>query len=521
MAIGEAQFDIENQGFVKEKQMSKLELSVCSIQSQDSQVDMRLKQMKNSNKLDLSDCNITTTTLEMIAEKLSKGVSLEELSICNATLNQTVANTIFILLKDISSLITLKLSNNDINDAALNGIKAIISHNHLTELDVSCNKFTADSIVQIVQAVSVVKQIKILNISKNFRNNSSSEAVEKLSSALANCYTLLELNISNNSLSFNNVLIIAQAVRNLSDLEIFNISNNITYYYLECEFLIDVILSVNQSLTNIDVCGRNIRPRFNGNCLFSPLNCIENSKRFVLQNLYFMQHIVMNKCDQMESCVPPTDLEFIGIDEKCPFPDENIICYYVDHNGGTFYNEDHNFAIVIPPGAISQGKIVQIQFTASRFCPDALLNGCSGYYPVSSYLWVGAQYKFRVPVYLIMSHYAVIRYSEDIKSLYLLQSCDHGLCSNETKTKLVSDGVYFDNEIEYCIVTTDHFCSFCLLKNKISIPERFSGFFYTYDTDKKHIAEVCFCPATHECRKVYSYIFICMSIYYIYIELVN
>ena len=490
--------------------MSKLELRDCSIQSQDSEIDMRLKQMNNLNKLDLSDCNITTTTLDMIAEKLSMGVSLKEFSISNATLNQTVANTIFNLLKDISSLLTLNLSNSDINDAALNGIKAIISQNYLAELDISCNKLSPDSMVQIVQAVSVVKEIKILNIGNNFKNNSSSKAVEELSSALANCYTLQELNISNSLLSFNNVLIIAQAIRSLSDLEIFNISNNITYYYLECEFLIDIILSANQSLTYIDVCGRNIRPRFNENCLFSPLNCIENSKRFVLQNLYFMQHVVMNKWDQMELCTPPTDIEFIGVDEKCPFPDENIVCYYADHNGGTFYNEDHNFAIVIPPGAISQGTIVQIQFTASRFCPDALLNGYSGYYPVSSYFWVGAQYKFSVPVYLIMAHYAVIRDPEDIKSLYLLQSCDHALCGIERKPKLVSDGVYFDYEIDYCIVATDHFCSFCLQKNKTSIPERFSAFFYTYDTDKKHIAEVCFCPATHECRKVAIYVCIFM-----------
>jgi len=39
---------------------------------------------------------------------------------------------------------------------------------------------------------------------------------------------------------------------------------------------------------------------------------------------------------------------------------ENIHSYYVDHNGGTFYNTAHNFVIIVPPGAVLQGECVQI-----------------------------------------------------------------------------------------------------------------------------------------------------------------
>ena len=90
------------------------------------------------------------------------------------------------------------------------------------------------------------------------------------------------------------MLIIAQALKHLSDLKIIDMSNNITSFYLECEFLIDVILSVNQSLIEVNVCGRNIRSRFNDNCMFSPSHCNENSQRFALQNLYYTDTALMN-----------------------------------------------------------------------------------------------------------------------------------------------------------------------------------------------------------------------------------
>ena len=349
---------------------------------------------------------------------------------------------------------------------------------------------------QVIQALSETTTNQITNINKSFSAYSFYEKVLTI-------FPLLQkIDISDSSLTFSSVLMVVQALRNHPNLQILNLSGNISSYYLECEFLIDVILSVNQLLTNVNVCGRNIRPRFNDDCMFVPLNCNENSTRFVLQNLYFTQHIFVNKFDQPASGV---FADFIKANEECPISDENIISYYVDHNGGTFYNQDHDFALVIPPGAVSQGDCVEIQATASRFGPYKLPDD---YYPVSGYFWLSACYTFNIPVYLIMSHYAIIRNVEDIANLCMLQACVRDLTISEGKRvmKEVLKGVYFDFEIGYCIFTTDHFCSFCLAKKIKHIPERFSAVLYTYDTsDTEHVTEVCICPAICDCRKVHMY----------------
>ena len=433
--------------------------------------------------------------------------SLEE--IINPTANSNATANIHIRNSQnfTSELLTVLRRNNcNIDDTAVDDIKAIVTDNPIEELNISCNCFTASGVVQILNALSLPKRLKILDISNNFKDNSSSGMIQQLSITLAKCHLLQQLNISGNSLTFNDVLIIAQALKHLSDLKKIDMSNNITSFYLECEFLIDVILSVNQSLIEVNVCGRNIRPRFNNNCMFSPSHCNENSQRFALQNLYYTDTALMNghyqaKHASTDGCNQHPPMEYIKIEEKCPFSDK-IYYYYVDHTGGTFYNYDHDFAIVIPPGAISEGKYLQIQAAASRFRSDGCLYGYHGY-PISSHFWLG-HYEFEIPVYLIMRHNAVIRNSEDIKALCLLRACVNDSTSNNIM-EVVKNGVHFDYNIGYCVFTTNHFCSICLESNLTYLPSnKFSAYLYTYGKDKKdeYIAEVCFCPALTECVKV-------------------
>ena len=313
------------------------------------------------------------------------------------------------------------------------------------------------------------------------------------------CPTLQELNVSNNLLTLTSIINIVQVLKDHPSLKLLNISDNITSYVLECEFLIDIMLSVNQLVTSVNVCGRNIRPRFNDCCLYSPPNCDESSSRFALQNLYITQHIVVSNFDQ---AISTAHINFIKANEECPISSKEVTFYYVDHNGGTFYNQDNNFALVIPPGAVLQGDCVEIQVTASHFGPYKLPDG---YHPISAYYWLIACYTFAIPVYLIMSHYAELRNVGDIDNVCVLQACVCDLTVSEGRLvmKEVSNGVNFDYEIGYCILTTDHFCSFCMAKKIKFIPERFSALLYTSETDDSQLtAEVCFCPAISACRKV-------------------
>ena len=460
------------------------------------------KQLALITKLDMSVIN---QGADMITKVLLTTYSLKELNIANAKLKTTIAIKLLTTL-EIFSLKVLRLNNNDIDDEAADCIAALISHNCLIEeLNISCNKFSANGLIPIIQALSIAKNVKLLNISSNFKDCCSTDEVKLLSTTLAECSTLRELNVSNNLLTFSNVLKIAEALRNHPNLETFNISNNITSYFLECEFLMDIILSTNHLLTNINVCGRNIRPRFNDECLFFPPNCTENSDRFILQNLYFTQYALVNMHAQTANSAGKS-IGFNDSEEKYPIYREKIVSYCVDHNGGTFYNEDHDFAVVIPPGAVSQGDRVQVQATANRFSHYKLPDG---YHPISSYFWLSACYTFKIPVYLIMSHYAKIRYLEDIDSLCVLHACDHDMTSEEELVmKKVPSGVYYDYEIGYCAFTTDHFCSICLANENEFIPKQFLAFLYTKDTDKDYSAEVCFCPAICDCKEV-NYVAIC------------
>ena len=285
------------------------------------------------------------------------------------------------------------------------------------------------------------------------------------------CTRLKILNISHNSLTFTCILKIAQKLRDHGNLQILNLSNNIKSFVSEAEVLVDIILSTNNSLTHLDISGRNIRPRFAGDYLSPPLGCEENSSRFLLHNLYLSEFVSLTDLI-FENALIVTPPNFIQAIEECPIPNADIISYYVNHNGDTFYNQDHDFTIVVPPGAVLQSDgTVEIQATASYKCfkqyqfPD-------GYLPVSSIFWFSADYTFKIPVYLIMGHYASS--TSRNKDLHFMQACVCDLTiSDDGKLvmKEVTDGVYIDDKIGYCLFITDHYCSVCLRKNNTKLPD--------------------------------------------------
>jgi len=152
---------------------------------------------------------------------------------------------------------------------------------------------------------------------------------------------------------------------------------------------------------------------------------------------------------------------------------------------------------------------VQIRATADRFGPFQLPDECL---PISSFFWISAHYTFKIPVYLILSHYASDVIVVDDDTLCVAEVCDNDDTSKETVVmKKISDGAYFDADIGHCVVTTNHFCSFCLLCNRKGMDHNFIALYYTYDITspyKAHVAEVCFCPYNTNCMKVRNYIII-------------
>ena len=464
-------------------------MSCSSDKCQNHITELIVKQFRLLTTLNVSGCDINDQGASMIAAVLLETVLLKELDLSNTMLDSTNATTINNVLKNSSSLKIFNMKNNNIGDRAANSIKAVICSNPLLEkINLSYNKLSSTGVLDIVNKLSVTKNIKVIN----FSNNSiTSDNITDLASALSKCCTLQELNLSYNLLNLTDVLIIAQCFRHHPTLESLELSGNMISFPSACEFIVDIILSVNLSLINLNVCGRNIRPRYVDEYMSPPRSEIE-SPRFTLHSLYSVKHSTLATHD--------TQTNFIKVTEACPISSRDVISYYVDHLGGVFYNKYHNFAIVIPPGAVSQGDCVEIQATANYFGPYIIPDG---FYPISSCFWVSADYDFKAPVYFIMNHYAKIRSLEDVSNLHVLQTSAHD--SNVMSN--ISDGVYFDNEIGYCVLATNHFCSYCQAKTDRNIPEYLLACYCAYNESSSglYIAEVSFCPSNTDCKKVAKY----------------
>ena len=483
------------------------EVSINSKKQKISIALLLVKQLRSLTLLSVGGCKITDQGADMIAAVLLQTVSLETLDVSNTTLNVAKAQKINNALKALTSLKSLKISNNDISDKAADGIATVILNNPLLEkLNISHNNLSSAGVLQITNALLVFKNIKMLDISKNYV---TSDNIEKLSTALSECPFIQELNLSQNLLMLNGVLKIVQSFRHHHHLQTLDLSNNAISFSSACEFIVDVILSVNQELVYLNVSGRNIRPRFIEDYL-SPPNSDKNTERFKLQNLYLLQHASLNTVDIQTKFIKAQ----AGL---CPISEEDIISYFVDHAGGVFYNQYHNFTLLVLPGAVSQGDCVEIQTTASHFGPYKIPDG---FYPISSFFWinVNVNYKFAIPVYVIMNHHAKVRNLEDIDHLFVLQTNDVSFVNGKKLSMTVVPKefkFYFDYEIGYCVLATDHFCSFCSAKNDKHIPEYLEAHDYYYEdtSDGSYIAEVCFCPSNSECKKVTSwYIFMSVSL---------
>ena len=446
-----------------------------------------VKKLRLLNTLNVSGCNITDQQAEMIGAALTAIVSLTKLDLSHTTFNSYKATKIISALKNVTSLKEFKVNNNDIDDGAADLLTTVISNNSLIqEINLSHNKLSYTGVLSITKSVS--RDIKIFDISGNFI---TTDTVADLATALSKFPVLQKLNISQNLLTLTNVLTIAQALRSHPTLQCLDLSSNDVSFPSACEFIVDVILSVNERLINLNVCGKNIKPRYIKDHS-SPKRDRNSFPGFEIQNFDALQ------CFSLDN-----QTNFIKVTETCPFPSEDdITSYYVDHLGAVIYNQCHNFALVVPPGTISEGDCVEIQVTANYFSPYTIPDG---FYPISSYFWVGANYEFKAPVYLILNHYAKIRSLEDINNLHVLRTSTHDpIVTSETlKMIRISDGVYFDKEIGCCVLATNHFCSFCQAKGIKVIPEILSACYCTFgEPDGSYIAEVCFCPANSECHKV-------------------
>ena len=491
------------------RSLEYLDLHSCCINDKSAElISVVIAHNKSLSHLNLSDCKLLDKGLISIAKSLQKHFTLEYLCLSSNTITEQAACEIALAvsnnlslqylamskcelketgiveiskaLLNVSSIKVFNLSDNNINDETTENIAAVFCNNYLIEeVNLSHNKLSTVGLLQIVNGILKTKNLKILDISHNFM---TSDNLEDLATALSECLTLQRLDISQNLLTFSSVIKFAQCFRHHHSLQSLDLSNNTISLSSACEVIVDIILSVNQELIYLNVCGRGIRPR----SIRDAPNREKSLKRFTLQSLHLLQ---------------PSSVDKVSIKpiESCPFPGEYVSSYYVDYIGGVFHNQYHDFTLVIPPDAVSRGDCVEIQATGSCFGPYKIPHG---FYPISSFIWISADYTFKVPVYIIMSHYAKIRNLDDINHLYVLKTSTHDSVTGGKTFAMtaVPEGAYFDYNNGYCVLATDHFCSFCHVKDDKHIPEYLVASFCSYED----VVEVCFCPLNSECKKVTS-----------------
>ena len=371
----------------------------------------------------------------------------------------------------------------------------------ITKIDLSDNDLTGASSHLIADIINHL-QAHTLLLEDNITN------VRDISTSL----TMLDL--SGNQLKLTEMIQTAQLLRTNTNLQQLRMCNNAKRFCSEVEFIVDVTLSVNPKLSELIVDHTNVRPR---NSNYSKI-LTTAGENFSLQHLYianefplYLSHSEIFK----ESFVVHLDggKKFKKVEELCPFDHVKIFTHYVDHRGGVYYYKDHDVTLFIPPDAILQNDYVEIKVSSSFY---AQFHIPQNYNRISSYVWVAANYDFKVPVYLIMSHFIDTKSVRNIETLSVFEACKlhSNRTSDETLLMKKLPASVFDSALKYCIISTDHFCTYCLAELQNSSTEDchsnklFLALYYNYCEQAKlhrgvtYIAEICCFYFNNNCFKV-------------------
>ena len=212
--------------------------------------------------------------------------------------------------------------------------------------------------------------------------------------------------------------------------------------------------------------------------------------------------------------------------EVCPISDYSPLSKTFYYEGGKLTIEEHDVTITVPELAVSIGEEVEIQAVASLIGPYNLPDD---YEPISVFVWVGADYRFKKPVKVTIPHFASIRGLDEISDVAVLTANNKDLTINESGDVMLQmcKSVYdYQCEVksEYCDYYTDNFCSKCLARRRSlsfklfkrfrsSSPREVSNanqtritvFFCVpedYETADELLIEICICYSVSHCLKV-------------------
>ncbi|XP_065915191.1 uncharacterized protein [Dysidea avara] len=189
------------------------------LQSSITVVLQALKDISNLKKLNLRNNNISGTNLHDFKDVFLSNTCLEEVYLGN---NDLQLSEIVILqsLKGFSSLRALDLDNSNISEKAVDHIAAIIKHNTLLEKLYLGDNNLQSSVIVVLQALKEISNLTLLNI-----NGLSGIAVNNLADVINANVFLKELHLSSNKLQSSAALVFKSLKQN-SNLKILDFGDS-------------------------------------------------------------------------------------------------------------------------------------------------------------------------------------------------------------------------------------------------------------------------------------------------------
>ena len=206
--------------------------------------------------LKLNNCYLINESADELANVLLYSSLLQEFDLSYNNLETLSAISIFKGMKNISHLIAINISHNRITDEAAENIAIVLSCNKkLQALDLSCNYFTSEGLIEIFkfECLKNIIYLKKLNVSSNKININ---AASSIGTVLSLNSTLEELDLSNNLMQAPAATIIFLGMQNITNLKAINISHNM----IGCEAADELaaVLSHNNNLQSLDVSHNNL-----------------------------------------------------------------------------------------------------------------------------------------------------------------------------------------------------------------------------------------------------------------------
>ena len=171
--------------------------------------------------LNINNTQITDEAGEALASVVTRNIRLEELHLSNNNFGEGML-VVTKALQEITSLRSIDLGNTNISKEASSEIPLVVKSNKYLERLWLHNNNLKCSAITILQSLSTISTLKLLNISNA---QTKDEAGEALASVIIHNKALEELHLADNNLG-EGILIVINTLQQITSLRSINLGNN-------------------------------------------------------------------------------------------------------------------------------------------------------------------------------------------------------------------------------------------------------------------------------------------------------